>query len=236
MMFEDDAALKKIGVLSGGEKSRVMLGKLLVKPVNLLLLDEPTNHLDMESNDALLAALDNFDGILIMVTHNEMFLHALAKRLIVFKENGASLFEGSYSEFLQKEGWEGEEEEMEPAADEKNEKCSSAVVSKKDFRKMRTEILSERSGVLKPLEKRIREIENRIEEHENELGVLSQSMQEATVDGDGKKINELSRSIYSRQTDVDHLFEELESVTETLDAKRKEYEKKLKSLENIREN
>ncbi|HRC99485.1 MAG TPA: ABC-F family ATP-binding cassette domain-containing protein, partial [Deltaproteobacteria bacterium] len=82
MMFEGDYALKKIGVLSGGEKSRVMLGKLLATPVNLLLLDEPTNHLDMESNDALLAAIDSFEGAVVMVTHNEMFLHALAERLI----------------------------------------------------------------------------------------------------------------------------------------------------------
>ena len=62
MMFSGDDALKKISVLSGGEKSRVMLGKLLVTPVNLLLLDEPTNHLDMDACDALLAALDNFSG------------------------------------------------------------------------------------------------------------------------------------------------------------------------------
>jgi ATP-binding cassette subfamily F protein 3 len=73
MMFEGDNALKKISVLSGGEKSRVMLGKLLVTPVNLLMLDEPTNHLDMDACDALLAAIDNFDGAVIMVTHNEMF-------------------------------------------------------------------------------------------------------------------------------------------------------------------
>ena len=70
MMFAGDDALKKISVLSGGEKSRVMLGKLLATPVNLLLLDEPTNHLDMESCDALLAALDFFYGTVVMVTHN----------------------------------------------------------------------------------------------------------------------------------------------------------------------
>ncbi|MBU0987243.1 MAG: ATP-binding cassette domain-containing protein, partial [Proteobacteria bacterium] len=65
MLFEGNQALKKIGMLSGGEKSRVMLGKLLVTPVNLLLLDEPTNHLDMESCDALLAAIDSFDGTVV---------------------------------------------------------------------------------------------------------------------------------------------------------------------------
>jgi len=77
MMFEKDAALKKIRVLSGGEKSRVMLGKLLLTPLNLLLLDEPSNHLDIEACDAFVAALQYFSGALILVTHNEMFLHSL---------------------------------------------------------------------------------------------------------------------------------------------------------------
>ena len=92
MMFEGDSALKKISVLSGGEKSRVMLGKLLVTPVNVLLLDEPTNHLDMDASDELLAALDDFSGVVIMVTHNETFLHALAQRLIVFQQDGVDVF------------------------------------------------------------------------------------------------------------------------------------------------
>ena len=108
MMFEGDDALKKVEVLSGGEKSRVMLGKLLAAPVNLLLLDEPTNHLDMESCDSLLAALDNFDGVVIMVTHNEMFLHTLARRLIVFQDDAVTLFEGGYARFLEKGGWREE--------------------------------------------------------------------------------------------------------------------------------
>ena len=102
MMFTGDDALKKIQVLSGGEKSRVVLGKLLVTPANLLLLDEPTNHLDMESTDAMLAAIDNYDGTVIMVTHNEMFLHALAQRLIVFQNNGIMVFEGGYQAFFRK--------------------------------------------------------------------------------------------------------------------------------------
>ncbi|MDZ7581432.1 MAG: hypothetical protein U5R30_12665 [Deltaproteobacteria bacterium] len=79
-----------------------MLGKLLITPVNLLLLDEPTNHLDMESCDALLAALDNFAGAVVMVTHNEMFLHALARRLVVFQSDGIEIFDGSYECFLER--------------------------------------------------------------------------------------------------------------------------------------
>ena len=88
MLFEGDQALKKISVLSGGEKSRVLLGKMLVSAANLLLLDEPTNHLDMESIDSLVEAIDAFDGAVVLATHSEMILHALAERLIVFDGGG----------------------------------------------------------------------------------------------------------------------------------------------------
>jgi len=106
MMFSGDAALKKISVLSGGEKSRVLLAKILLSPSNLLLLDEPTHHLDIESCDVLVEAIESFGGASIIVTHNESFLHLLAKKLIVFNEKGVSVFLGSYQEFLDKNKWE----------------------------------------------------------------------------------------------------------------------------------
>ncbi len=85
-----------------------MLGKLLIRPLNLLILDEPSNHLDIEACDAFVAALNHFEGAVVLVTHNEMFLHALATRLVVFKKDGIDVFEGTYQEFLNKEGWEDE--------------------------------------------------------------------------------------------------------------------------------
>ena len=105
MMFNNDLANKKISVLSGGEKSRVMLGKILLKGVNLLLLDEPTNHLDMESCEALLEAIKNFQGAVIVVTHDEHFLRQIANKLIVFDDNKTFTFEDSYEFFLKRIGW-----------------------------------------------------------------------------------------------------------------------------------
>src|SRR5690606_22133566 len=110
MMFDGQKALKKVGVLSGGEKSRVLLGKLLVSPANLLLLDEPTNHLDMESIDSLVEAIDSFPGAVVIVTHSEMVLNAVARRLVVFDGGKTTLFHGTYREFLDRIGWEDEAE------------------------------------------------------------------------------------------------------------------------------
>lgn len=109
LMFSGDAALKSIKVLSGGEKSRVMLGKLLVTPCHLIFLDEPTNHLDMQSCDSLIEAIDDFDGSVVMVTHNEAHLRAVATKLIVFDNDKILTYNGGYDDFLRDVGWSDEE-------------------------------------------------------------------------------------------------------------------------------
>jgi ATP-binding cassette subfamily F protein 3 len=105
MMFGGDLASKKISVLSGGEKSRVMLGKILLKPVNTLFLDEPTNHLDMESCESLMDAIKHFEGSVVMVTHDEYFLTEIANKLIIFDEDKTFFFDDSYNDFLRRVGW-----------------------------------------------------------------------------------------------------------------------------------
>lgn len=106
MLFSGDDAFKKIKVLSGGERSRVMLGKILLTPSNLLLLDEPTNHFDMESSESLMNAIKNFEGAVLMVTHNEYFLHEIANKLVVFDGGKTFVFTGTYSDFLKQVGWQ----------------------------------------------------------------------------------------------------------------------------------
>ncbi|MDD5154470.1 MAG: ABC-F family ATP-binding cassette domain-containing protein, partial [Desulfovibrionales bacterium] len=231
MMFEGDFALKKIGVLSGGEKSRVLLGKLLATPANLLLLDEPTNHLDMDSCDALLAALDSFEGAIVMVTHNEMFLHALAERLIVFQDENAHVFEGTYQRFLEKEGWKEEKGLVKniPASDDSLEPGSK--LNKKGLRRLRSEIITEKSKTLKPLEQKIAKIENKIEALEKELTEYTEAMQKASEGNTGKKIVELSQAIYASQTSIDRLFDELETLSGELNEKSALFENRLKQLE-----
>jgi ATP-binding cassette, subfamily F, member 3 len=235
MMFEGDAALKKVGVLSGGERSRVMLGKLLASPLNLLLLDEPTNHLDMTSCDALLEALDHFDGAVILVTHNEMFLHALVQRLVVFDENGASVFEGSYADFLERGGW-GDEEGGGPSRTRRRAEPEAAApppssVDRKALRKKRSMIVAERSRTLKPLEQKIARIEAGIEKDEKTLARLNEAMQAASESGDAARIVALSRELHDCQARIDADFERLETLTETLERDGAVFDEKLARLD-----
>ncbi|HCY84370.1 MAG TPA: ABC transporter ATP-binding protein [Desulfobacteraceae bacterium] len=228
MMFEQDAALKKISVLSGGEKARVMLGKLLLRPLNLLLLDEPSNHLDIEACDAFVEALNAFDGAVVLVTHNEMFLHALANRLVVFKEEGISVFDGTYQEFLEKEGWEDEGPVKQKAADTKPEK---PALSKKQLRKKKSELVAQRSKELNPLQKQITKIENGIEKREKRLKVVNQALLEASESGDGGRIQDLSKELAALEAEVETLFEDLEEKTDAADEIKAAYDKDIEELE-----
>jgi ATP-binding cassette subfamily F protein 3 len=101
-LFTGDDAEKRISVLSGGEKSRVMLACLLAQPVNFLVLDEPTNHLDIVSREILLEALQEFDGTVLIVSHDRFFLKHLVNRVLEVDHGALKTFEGDYSYYLQK--------------------------------------------------------------------------------------------------------------------------------------
>ncbi|WAC08931.1 MAG: ABC-F family ATP-binding cassette domain-containing protein [Thermodesulfobacteriota bacterium] len=230
MMFGGDAALKKIEVLSGGEKSRVMLGKLLVTPVNLLLLDEPTNHLDMESSDALLEAIDSFEGAVLLVTHNEMFLHALAERLIVFDQEGQYFFEGSYQRFLEQGGWHEDEERRKIALKDNHNEESGEKRNKKEMRRKRSVIIAERAKVLNPVKRRVEQIEQEIEIQEQELNRLANATQEALSKHHGSAITELAQATHQSEKTVDTLFGELEKLTDLLKRQEAIFEEKLRQF------
>ncbi|MBS3755904.1 MAG: ATP-binding cassette domain-containing protein [Desulfobacterales bacterium] len=230
MLFEGDDALKKIRVLSGGEKCRVMLGRLLATPANFLLLDEPTNHFDMESCDALLAAIDYFDGAVVMVTHNEMFLHALAQRLVVFQGGGIDVFDGTYQRFLEDVGWE-EGDDVSRSAAAPGAPRPVAEMSKKEFRRRRSAIVSEKGRVLKPIEDRIEQAEAAIIQWEAEIEELNRQIQAASGNGNGTEISRLSRQLHELGEKVDAGFADLEKLAADADAKRAEFDAQLEDLE-----
>lgn len=224
MMFPGDTALKKVSVLSGGERSRVLLGKILMTPCNLLLLDEPTNHLDMESCESLLEAINDFDGSVVVVTHNEMFLHTLAERLIVFDRGKASLFEGTYADFLEKVGWENEEDSRPSAA-------GRAVPERRNLKKLKADLLYERSQAVKPLERRVAELEAAITSSEQELHDNTALMVQASTTGNVQAIAELPRQAAVLRARIEELYDELDRVSTEYDEKSRIFRERLAKLE-----
>ncbi|GBE40402.1 putative ABC transporter ATP-binding protein YheS [bacterium BMS3Bbin09] len=225
MMFPGDQALKKVSVLSGGERSRVLLGKLLVSPTNMLLLDEPTNHLDMESTESLVEAIDEFSGALMIVTHSEMILHTLATRLIVFNDRKVTLFEGTYQDFLDRVGWKSEAGPIQP-------KTNPAIsgTDKKDLRRVRGELINEKSRTLGALQTKIDDIENEIMRLEKQTDRDNNDLLEASKRGDGEIIKTLSKTVHESSAMIESLFSELDLLHTELESKTKEFEEKLQSL------
>jgi ATP-binding cassette subfamily F protein 3 len=177
MLFGGDSGDKKIGVLSGGEKSRVLLGRILATPVNLLLLDEPTSHLDMESIEALIDALKSFSGGIAVVTHSETVLRALCTSLIVFTSNGAEFFPGSYDEFLSQKGWGADEQEcISPS------KSNSPIKQKKDK--------NDEKKSLNPLKRK--QLEAEFSSLDKLLKNNTQDIEKAGLEGDFELLQHLS--------------------------------------------
>jgi ATPase subunit of ABC transporter with duplicated ATPase domains len=101
LLFSTDDFNKKVAVCSGGEKNRLLFGRLTLGETNVLLMDEPTNHLDMESIESLNLALENYDGTLVFVSHDREFVSSLATRIVEITPNGIIDFHGTYEEYLQ---------------------------------------------------------------------------------------------------------------------------------------
>ncbi len=232
MMFEGDAGLKRISVLSGGEKSRVMLAKLALTPANLLLLDEPTNHLDMDSCDSLLAAIDAFEGAAVIVTHNEMFLHSLATRFIVFDRGRARVFDGSYQDFLDKIGWEMDETMAGPRRAAAPEKAAAKAPSadRKSLRQARAKLVQERARVLGPIERRIADLETRITRLERDRENAFAAMANASASGDHAVIADLARKNRDIDSNIEKAYDALDAATQELERATQTFEAKAREL------
>lgn len=223
MMFSGELGDKKIEVLSGGERSRVMLGKIIGTPANLLFLDEPTNHLDMQSIDALADAIDGFEGSLIMVTHSEMLLRRLADALIIFHKGTAEYFDGTYDEFLEKIGWE-EEEDLKP-------KKKKSKINHKERKRLRKSLTQQRNEERKPYTKEIKFCEEKIDATEAELKDKNLALESVSSSGDNNNMMDLSKEVGQLQQEVDELFERLEVATDKDDEIVAKYEEKLEKID-----
>ena len=236
MMFSGDAALKKVKVLSGGERSRVLLGKILASACNMLLLDEPTNHLDMESIESLIDALEDYEGTALVVTHDEELLHAFANRLVVFDGGTCRIFEGTYADFLEKVGWASEKKpggsnyanikvsNIDVKGDAGgNGNAANPVPRASMDRKARADYIAERSKVIKPLEKEIARLEAEIAKAEELGGELEAKLVTASESGDGATITAIAKDMDDNKKKVDQLYEDWEKTSAELEAAKDKY-------------
>lgn len=177
-MFGGEASEKKVAVLSGGERSRLAMIRLLLEPVNLLILDEPTNHLDMRSKDVLKNALKDFDGTVIVVSHDREFLDGLVEKVYEFGNKRVVEHLGGIYEFLERKKMQNLQE-LEVSANKATEAAADENVPTQN--KLSYEARKELNKAIKKQEKLIAESEKKIEELETSIADLEAKL--ATPEG-----------------------------------------------------
>jgi len=203
------------------------VGKMLVSPANLLLLDEPTNHLDMTSIESMVDALNEFNGAVIIVTHNEMILDAVATRLIVFDGGEVTVFEGTYREFLARVGWKDEVSEKTSG---RGETGRNNRINKKEMRRMRAGIIREKSMILGALQKSITGLEATIINLEKEVERDTQALLIASTTADGESIRRLSKAVHNANLKIETHFGELAKLSGEHDIESRRFKERLDNL------
>lgn len=213
-LFSGDDIQKKVGVLSGGEKNRLALAKMLLRPSNLLLLDEPTNHLDLFTKDVLLDALQSFSGTLVFVSHDRYFVNALATRTVAVGGGGVVSYHGNYDDYLEKIGSESialdgahgsvmssdQNDDPSGKASQKKERLLSREEEKRRQREERSRL------------KRLAELEAIIEASENELAGLELVMGEPDYFSDAERSRNGTKKHEVLTSRIASLYDEWETL------------------------
>lgn len=208
-LFTGDEVFKSISLLSGGEKARVSLLKLMLSNANLLFLDEPTNHLDIDSKEVLEMSLGAYEGTIFFISHDRYFINALADRIIEFTPDGIREFLGNYDDYqyaLQTEKEEKEKKEQE-----------SIVPINKTAQKLQYKKEKEKSGELKKLKNAIKETEEKIEQLEQQLKELDHLMWQEEIYSDPVKSQEVAQKKQAAEAKLEQTMEQWENYHQELE-------------------
>ncbi|MBR6732616.1 MAG: ATP-binding cassette domain-containing protein [Bacteroidales bacterium] len=213
-LFKGEDIDKKVAVLSGGERARLAMAKLMLKPYNLLALDEPTNHMDIRSKDILKEALKSYDGTLIIVSHDRDFLDGLVDKLYEFRDGKVKEHLGGVQEFLERRKLETLNElerHLKPVQEEK----PVEVVQKKEEAKQEYQAKKFVSKEEKKIRNRISFLEKKIEEYETKMAEIEAVLSNPGPDDD---VMELTRAYLENKRELDYKMEEWSELNEKLES------------------
>ena len=206
-LFSNDDIEKKVSVLSGGEKARLALAKLLLEPYNVLLLDEPTNHLDMQSKDVLKNALLHYNGTLVIVSHDRDFLQGLSDKIFEFKDKSIKIHLGDIQDYLEKRKIDSLQ-----LLNSHQTSSATATTHTQSETKLQWEQQKQKDSLTRKLHRQIEKAENDIQQAENELKIINQKMMTP------EKYNEqiISGELHKKHQSIEHKIEKLMHKWETL--------------------
>jgi ATP-binding cassette subfamily F protein 3 len=216
-LFSEDDVFKTIGVLSGGERNRYALARMLMMPSNFLLLDEPTNHLDLRAKEVLLEALEEFTGTVVFVSHDRYFIDKLATRIFEVADGGVHIFPGNYEDYLwRKEGRQA------PAAEPETKSAPAPATAPSVRLPAQPPAKPSADRRLNPIKlrhmkQRRREIEDEVTRLEVEIADYEQALASFRNVDETVRVNEL---LGARRSDLQHLLAEWEEVAQTIEANK----------------
>ena len=199
-LFRGEDVFKEIRKLSGGERARVELVKLMLKTANFLIMDEPTNHLDIDSREALENALADYDGTMLMVSHDRYFINKVADRIVYMTSDGLESYGGGYDYFL---------EHRKAATEEVKESAAPKNLDYKEQKRLEAEKRKVVNG-FKRTEERISELEELIEEK-------SKGFEDPEIAVDFVKAAELQKEIDALNEELEKLFADWEELQEIIE-------------------
>jgi ATP-binding cassette, subfamily F, member 3 len=230
-LFSGDDVYKKVEVLSGGEKSRLSLAKMLVRPANFLLMDEPTNHLDINSREMLIDALDAYHGTLCFITHDRTVIREIANRIVEVRDGQPLVYSGNYDEYLAwKERMQNQDGDDEgTAADGVN-----GTLSPRDIQRQRKaaegELRNTYYRVSSPLKKRIVEIETELAKLEPEFKHLENYLATPEAYGNTAELRSFTTRHHELMRTIPRLTAEWEQLSLQAEQKKQEFEEAKKEL------
>ena len=211
-LFSGEDVDKKVSVLSGGERGRLALAKLLLEPVNLLILDEPTNHLDMHSKDVLKQALQKYDGAMLIVSHDRDFLSGLTSKVYEFKDKNVKEHIGDVYEFLEKVKADSIQEFSSNPKQEAPKKEAKNQQNKEDYKERKA-----REKELRNAKNRAERLEQEITKIEKEIADLDELMLDAGAFKQAQEERDVFKEYQQMQQTLETKMEEWESAQAKLD-------------------
>jgi len=212
-LFSGDDVFKKVAVLSGGEKSRLALAKMLLQPANLIVLDEPTNHLDMRSKAVLQEALDSFEGSFVIVSHDRDFLDPLVTKVVEFKGGQVKTYLGNVSDYIAAKDKEVAAGALQAASVTK----PGGAVTEKERKRIEAEQRQRRYERTKPVKDKLAKLERSIEEGERRKAELEQLMADPDLYKQGERIREVKEEHRKIEEDLAYVYDQWSVLSEELE-------------------
>lgn len=207
-VFTEDDVFKTIGTLSGGEKGRVSLAKIMLSKSNFLILDEPTNHLDMYSKEILEDAINNYDGTVLYISHDRYFIDKTAERTLELSRDGITQYLGNYSYCMEKKAEKARIEEL------SKENSKTPIQSASVHSDSKTDWLAQKEEQAKARKKAndIKKVEDEIEKTENLIKSLEEKLFDPEISADSGKVKELYEEKVSLEEKLEELYEKWEEI------------------------